>query len=200
MEKKCPSCNSPQFYVSKRQFQKAVKENRICRSCNNKKSSTPENKCIDCSASITKNKAVQRCKSCAGKIRGTTMPSSLGRKFSVESSRKLSEALLKHHRERRCSKHVDFYREKKVYYNEVRRITRQQPIHLLENYDKEMGRGCKEGVYQLDHIISRIEGFRKGINPQVIGGIGNLRIIESAANNKKGTEEQKLYGFKSIKA
>jgi hypothetical protein len=45
-------------------------------------------------------------------------------------------------------------------------------------------RGRKNG-YDLDHIVSKVDGFKNGIDPQVIGHISNLRIIKSSENRKK---------------
>lgn len=64
---------------------------------------------------------------------------------------------------------------------EVRRITKQQPIHLLENYDK---RGGATG-WHLDHKYSILQGFIDKIPPAVIGHISNLRIIPARDNVQK---------------
>jgi hypothetical protein len=66
---------------------------------------------------------------------------------------------------------------KKKYRREVSRITRQQDITQLENYDKIRGLCGVNGAYQLDHIISISEGYDQNISPSEIGNISNLRII-----------------------
>lgn len=65
------------------------------------------------------------------------------------------------------------------YKKEVIRITKNQPLHLLENYHK---RGRK---YHLDHILSIKFGFDNQIHPNIIGHIKNLRIISSRDNLTK---------------
>ena len=63
--------------------------------------------------------------------------------------------------------------QKEKYYKEVKRITENQPLHLLENYDKR-GRSEKQG-YHLDHIIPISYGFINNISPEIIGDI-NPRV------------------------
>ena len=43
----------------------------------------------------------------------------------------------------------------------------------------------KDNGYDLDHIFSKIDGFKNGIPPYIIGHISNLRIINSSDNRKK---------------
>ena len=74
--------------------------------------------------------------------------------------------------------------EKEKYYRKVKQITRSQPIHLLENYDKP--RGTSGTAYQLDHIISKNYGFKNNINPVIIGDISNLQFIPWLENIRKG--------------
>ncbi len=42
-----------------------------------------------------------------------------------------------------------------------------------------------EGGYQLDHIISIMEGFAKGVLPNIIGSKENLQMLTWEENNKK---------------
>ena len=67
--------------------------------------------------------------------------------------------------------------KKKKYYREVRRITREQDISILENYDKLRGLCGVDGAYQLDHIIPVSRGYEQGIPAKTIGCIDNLQII-----------------------
>lgn len=71
------------------------------------------------------------------------------------------------------------------YYDEVWRITNQQPIHKLPNSDKLRGRSGVKNAYQLDHVISISEGFEKQICPSIIGSINNLQFIPWELNLKK---------------
>lgn len=66
---------------------------------------------------------------------------------------------------------------RKQYYREVRKITRQQDIRILENYDKLRGLCGVDGAYQLDHIIPVSVGYEQNIAPATIGHISNLQII-----------------------
>jgi hypothetical protein len=66
---------------------------------------------------------------------------------------------------------------KKLYYREVRKITRKQDISTLNNYDKLRGLNGTTDAYQVDHIISVSEGFRLNLPPSQIGDITNLQII-----------------------
>ena len=81
------------------------------------------------------------------------------------------------------------FTEKELYIKEVRRITSQQPIETLENYDK---RGTGFGDYHLDHIYPVSMGFRRGIPAEIIGDIKNLQFIpmeENLTKNAKVTED-----------
>ena len=71
------------------------------------------------------------------------------------------------------------------YKNEVWRITNQQPLHLLENYDKRGASGV-EGAYQIDHMYSMLKGFKNQIPPILIGNIENLQMLPWLDNIKKG--------------
>lgn len=71
------------------------------------------------------------------------------------------------------------------YKNEVWRITNQQPLQLLENYDKR-GQSGVEGAYQIDHIYSVLKGFKNSVPPALIGDIKNLQMIPWIDNVRKG--------------
>jgi hypothetical protein len=73
--------------------------------------------------------------------------------------------------------YLDDFDRKKQYYREVRKVTKKQPIHTLENFDKLRTLCGIEGGYQLDHIISVNTGFDQNISPEKIGDISNLQII-----------------------
>jgi hypothetical protein len=75
--------------------------------------------------------------------------------------------------------------KKELYYREVWRITNQQPLELLENYDKR-GNAGQYDAYQLDHIYPISKGFINGISPDVIGNINNLQMLYWLDNRKKG--------------
>lgn len=85
--------------------------------------------------------------------------------------------------------YLERFTDRELYYKEVRRITNQQPIETLENYDK---RGQGSGNYHLDHIYPITMGFRRGIPAELIGDIKNLQFIpveENLIKNSKVTED-----------
>lgn len=68
-----------------------------------------------------------------------------------------------------------------LYSTKVRTLTRQQPLELLENYDK---RGSRN--YHLDHKVSLWKGFLNNIPPEKIAHIDNLQMLWWIDNLKKG--------------
>lgn len=79
----------------------------------------------------------------------------------------------------------DGRKEYQNYRKQVEKITRKQPLYLLENF-KNRGPSNKEGTFHLDHILSVSYGFNNGITPDLIGDIRNLRFIPWKENLKKG--------------
>ena len=73
----------------------------------------------------------------------------------------------------------------KKYKVDVWRVTKQQPLHLLENYDKR-GVNGEEGAYTLDHILSIRKGFNESIPAEKIGDISNLQMLPWEENITKG--------------
>lgn len=79
--------------------------------------------------------------------------------------------------------------DKKRYYREVWRLTNQQDISQLQNFDKPRTRAGIEGGFQLDHIISIEEGWSRKLAPSVVGSINNLQFIPWLDNLKKRYEK-----------
>jgi len=73
---------------------------------------------------------------------------------------------------------------KKHYREKVSWLSRKQPLHELENYDK-WGR---EGGYELDHIYPVSEGYKRGIPEEIISDIRNLQFIPKVDNIKKSNK------------
>jgi hypothetical protein len=71
-----------------------------------------------------------------------------------------------------------------LYRREVWKVTNNQPIDTLKNFEKR-GRAGKMGAHHLDHMISIIFGFLNGISPEMIGNINNLTCIPWEENVKK---------------
>lgn len=55
----------------------------------------------------------------------------------------------------------------------------------LPNF-KKRGRCGVKGAYQIDHVISIHEGFKRGIEPETIGAYSNLCMIPWKTNRTKG--------------
>ena len=70
-----------------------------------------------------------------------------------------------------------------LYILEVLRVTKKQPLHTLENFDK-IGRLENNG-YAVDHIYPKSKGFDNKIPAELIGDIKNLQIIPGIENSKK---------------
>lgn len=68
---------------------------------------------------------------------------------------------------------------------DVWRVTKNQPLHLLENYEKR-GVNGEQGAYTLDHIVSLKKGFKQGIPPEEIGDLSNLTMLPWEENITKG--------------
>lgn len=75
----------------------------------------------------------------------------------------------------------------KKYRNHVMRITSKQKVELLNNYDKR-GSNKVNGSYHLDHKFSIFEGFKQGIDAEIIGNINNLEFIPWEENLSKGSK------------
>jgi predicted transcriptional regulator len=73
--------------------------------------------------------------------------------------------------------------DKKLYYARVWYVTEQQPLHILENFEK---RGWKN--HHLDHIFPIIESYNQNISPEKVGNIKNLRFIPYNENIEKGSK------------
>lgn len=79
-------------------------------------------------------------------------------------------------------------KSKFLYYKQrVDDVTKRQPLHLLEHFEKRGPTG-KSGAYHIDHIISIRYGFHAGIDPEVIGDIKNLRFIPWRQNLIKSSK------------
>jgi len=71
----------------------------------------------------------------------------------------------------------------------------EREVDLLtsKNYEKHKSqinpgnllRGRTKGTYQLDHVVSKFDGFMNNVSPEVIAHPKNLRMLESSENKKK---------------
>jgi hypothetical protein len=60
-------------------------------------------------------------------------------------------------------------------------------VHMIPDYDINKRGLCKLGSdnYQVDHIVSITNGFKQGIDPEIIGSTVNLRFISWQENLQK---------------
>jgi hypothetical protein len=112
---------------------------------------------------------------------------------NLEQGRRLNDSLTFEQRMQGIAKRNGYntyeeYRESlpawRAYKIDVWRITNQQPLHLLENFNKR-GVNGQTGAYTLDHIISIKKGFIENIPPQQIGHIDNLQMLPWEENITK---------------
>lgn len=75
----------------------------------------------------------------------------------------------------------------KKYKLNVIRLTKKQPINNLPNYNKR-GRCGVDGAFQLDHKHSILEGFKNGVEPEIIANINNLEFIPWEENLNKSSK------------
>ena len=99
----------------------------------------------------------------------------------------VSVGLIRRYRDISYGEYLKIEDDYKKYKNDVMRITNQQRIDELSNYQKRGNSGV-EGVYHLDHKYSILEGFKNKISPTIIGGIKNLEFIPWEENIKKRTK------------
>jgi len=110
-------------------------------------------------------------------IKNKLKVANLGKSRSIESRKKQTDTIIQKKYNISYDEYLNTLDDKDRYYKLVRDITKQQPIYLLENYDKR-GRADLDGnAYHLDHKISISYGFHNNISPKEIGDINNLRFI-----------------------
>lgn len=108
-----------------------------------------------------------------------------GKRLKKTHRDNIREGLVKHHYNISLDEWKSLQSDKEFYYKEVWRITKQQNLHLLENYDKR-GNAGQVDAYQIDHIYPISKGFINQISPDVIGNINNLQMLHWLDNRKKG--------------
>jgi len=114
-----------------------------------------------------------------GKLKGKSLPK--------EQRDTIRAGLIRHYYDMELTKWEELQDERKLYYTDVWRITKQQDIHLLENYDKRGNAGV-DGNYQLDHIYPISIGFVNKIPAKIIGNIKNLQMLPWYDNRIKGNK------------
>lgn len=213
--KECPKCGKVMYYSSRNNLNKAIRANRSCMNCKNdftdeyrKKISDTLNGRPTGNRQTRKNLdvpkvAFRNCPNCnieMGYARRDLMlraqeSNAVCNSCSCKIYKKSWTHVIKnvHVQKMAASKagyeSFDEYMAdldtKKKYYRKVRRISKQQDISVLDNFDKLRGLCGVEDAYQLDHIIPISEGYRQNIDPEVIGHISNLQIIPWQENLRK---------------
>lgn len=107
-----------------------------------------------------------------------------GYKTSFDLEEVQDKCFLANHGKTREEFHANIseYRE---YRRAVRSITERQSLSDLVNYSKR-GRD----TFHLDHIYSIADGFRRGVPPEIVGDIVNLRFIDARENQKKSDSSE----------
>lgn len=215
MKRNCPECGKEKIYKSKVGFARAVKNNTVCQSCANKWDRVfGTKKAIEMRERYSQDNLgkilpieVRMKQSISAKLHWDKYgyPESGKQKLRERPSRPCStetKQKLKQYTGERSSTVKKILREQNItydeylntipawkrYYNKVQRITNQQPIQLLENYNKRGRAKAGTDAYHLDHIISIKYGFDNNIDPYNIGNISNLRMIPWIENLKKSSK------------
>ena len=77
------------------------------------------------------------------------------------------------------------------YEQEVDRLTNQNYKKYKEIINPDnLTRGRTRGTYQLDHVMSKIDGFKEGADPKLISHPANLRMLTSTENQSKNSKSQ----------
>lgn len=50
--------------------------------------------------------------------------------------------------------------------------------------------GRSNNDFQVDHIVSKLEGFRQAVSPEMISHPANLRIIPATENRAKSSQSE----------
>lgn len=84
-----------------------------------------------------------------------------------------------------------------IYYAEVKKITTE---NWIKHFDKINPKQLNRSKFNLDHVFSIQEGFRKSIPPYIIGHWTNLQMLPPSENSSKGmrcdkSHEQLLEDF-----
>lgn len=94
---------------------------------------------------------------------------------------------------------LEEWSEFKLYSSSVWKITNQQNLNSLENFEK---RGRNSGEYHIDHKYSIFQGFKDKIPEEIIGNIINLEMLESRENMSKNIKcsisKEELYSSYNI--
>jgi len=211
--RKCPICNSEVSYSNKRCWYNANGSGAKCKLCQSKlngdhfRGKKNPNYPKTRRSKLEKSKYYRKCPDC-GDIRyysrsdhllhatqnNSVCDSCANYKYEKTWKDVITEDHIKSMRATKAGfnswkEYKQKYPSKKMYQNEVRRLTRKQPLHTLPNYSKleeNWGRMGEDGAHQIDHIISINKGWKDMIPAEEIANITNLQVMKWEDNRSKG--------------
>lgn len=208
-KRNCPKCNSEIQYKNPRSFKSAERGGKECKSCRDLKLKTtmagmncgkPRRKdsdiekkyfrdCPECNMPMGyatesgMNEAIRKntiCNSCAS-VKYLKAPKNWISKEQINKMRATKAGFDS------FEEYVENYPEKEMYKRNVWRLTYQNDLTVLENWDKR-GRCGVKGAYQLDHIYPISKGYENKIPPEKLAQMDNLRMIPWKENLLKSNK------------
>jgi hypothetical protein len=210
--KECPLCNSEIEYTNKRSRYNAKANDSMCVECQKVKLSEhftgrknpnyPANR----NTKYTESKWKLECPDCGlvrcfaskygmnvAKRNKSVCESCKNYKYGMTWNDNIDEDAIKKMRATKAGftsweEYKQKYPSKKMYQNEVRRLTKKQPLHILPNYSKleeNWGKMGVDGAYQIDHIVSIDKGWKDMIPAEEIANISNLQVMKWEDNLRK---------------
>jgi len=211
-ELKCSKCDTIKTYTNKRSWYNAKRRKVQCQPCQSKSNSEywtgrknpnyPKNR----RKKNTKSEYFRNCPDCdiilyygtqthlnQAIVKETVCDSCANYKYEKTWNDVITDSHIKKMRAVKAGyqtweEYKQKYPKKKAYQNEVHRLTRKQPLHLLENYDKlekNWGVNGTKGAYQIDHIKSIDKCWKDGTPPEQCSDLSNLQIITWKDNLRK---------------
>jgi len=205
-KRNCPNCNLEIEYKNPRSFKWAQRDNTECKLCRDTKLKTtmaginygkPRRKssqiekayfkdCPECNTPIgySTKKLLERAIS-----KNTICNSCCNYKYNKSWNNIITEDSINKMRASKAGfksfeEYLEKYPDKEMYKRNVWRLTYQNDLTILENWDKR-GRCGVDGAYQLDHIYPISKGYDNNIPPEEIAKMENLRMVPWRENLKK---------------
>ena len=213
----CPECNVILYYSCGRYVDRAENNNSVCRNCRKMPDSMKQklsehwtgrknpNYPKTRSRKYTESKWKLDCPDCGvirsfarrdgmmvAKINKTVCESCKNYKYEMTWNDIIDESAIKKMRATKAGystweEYKEKYPKKKAYINEVHRLTRKQPLHLLRDYDRLENTGVMgtDGAYQIDHIKSIDRCWKDGVSAHQCADIKNLQVLTWKENLDK---------------
>jgi hypothetical protein len=208
-KRNCPNCNSEIEYKNPRSFKWAERGGKECKSCRNLKLKTTMAG-MNCGKPRRKNSEIEKkyfrdCPECNNPIGYSTkklLKQAISNNTICNSCNNYKHnktwnniITTEHINKMRATKagynsfeeYVEKYPEKEMYKRNVWRLTYQNDLTVLENWDKR-GRCGVKGAYQLDHIYPISKGYENKIPPEELARMDNLRMIPWKENLLKSNK------------